>query len=348
MTRDYTSRNLRTGAKIATIQGMSENELNPTSESDQPSAPTTPDADLSASDDTLVMPEKVVEASDIPAEEPVAEAEAEIEPAPLIEALDQPDAESEAEPASEPEPETEVVVETQTVSEDWLPGSSDIDAALAAVASLSEIMPEREAEAEARADARQSAPTFVPEMPMPPLTTLKRGQLGSLVPALLLIALGAWLTITTTSGTPPNPLLVSAAVVGGLILTLLAEWLGTGRWSRGILFFALIVLFFTGVIAFSIQPQGIDLQRGYPLLIVAIGLALLLAGFLSRPVNARLIAPGALVILAGVVGMVITLGLIPSDLLTWAVPAAPVVLVIVLVLWLLPLIFRRRQPKIER
>ncbi len=325
---------------------MSENELTPTPESDEPIKP---DDDLSASDDTLVLPETVVETSAAPAEataaEPAAEATAD-PPAPLIEALDQPEAESASEPESEPD--AAVVVETQIVSEDWLPGSSDIDAALAAVASLSEIMPEREAEAEARADARQSAPTFVPEMSMPPLTTLKRGQLGSLVPALLLIALGAWLTITTTSGTPPNPLLVSAAVVGGLILTLLAEWLGTGRWSRGLLFFALIVLFFTGVIAFSIQPQGIDLQRGYPLLIAAIGLALLLVGLLARPVNARLIAPGALVILAGVIGMVITLGLIPSDLLTWAVPAAPVVLVIVLVLWLLPLIFHRRQPKIER
>ena len=123
----------------------------------------------------------------------------------------------------------------------------DIDAALAAVASLSEMMPEREAEAQARADSQQGTPTFVPEMPMPPLTTLKRGQLGSIVPALLLIGFGAWLTLTTTSGTPPDPLLVAGRDRRrDHAVTLLAQWIGTGRWSRGVLFFALLVLLVGG------------------------------------------------------------------------------------------------------
>ncbi|MFN8452244.1 MAG: hypothetical protein U0521_27520 [Anaerolineae bacterium] len=173
--------------------------------------------------------------------------------------------------------------EQSAATDDWMTG--DVDAALAAVASLSELMPEREAEAQARADSRQSAATFEPEMPMPPLTTLRRGQLGSVVPALLLIGFGAWLTLTTTGGAPPDAMLVAGVVIGGIVLTLLAQWLGTGRWSRGVVFFALLILLVTGVVVFSVQPGGIDLGRGYPLLAVAVGLAMVLAGFLARPVN---------------------------------------------------------------
>src|SRR5262249_39737355 len=156
----------------------------------------------------------------------------------------------------------------------------------------------------------------------------KRGQLGSIVPALLLIGFGGWLTLTTTSGLPPNPSLVALVVVGGIVLSLLAQWLGTGRWSRGALFFALLVLLIAGVVVFSLQPRGMDLLRGYPLLIVALGLAMVLAGLLARPVSGRLLAPGVLIVLAGVVGLTVTLGLLPTTLLSIATPLAPVMLVI--------------------
>ncbi|MEP7291885.1 MAG: hypothetical protein ABI835_08870 [Chloroflexota bacterium] len=225
--------------------------------------------------------------------------------------------------------------------DDWMMG--DIDVALAAVASLSEIMPEREAEAEARADAKKSAPTFVPAMQLPPLATLKRGRLGSLVPALLLIGLGAWLTLTTTAGTPPDPLLTAALVGGVIVVSLLAHWLGTGRWSRGLLFFALLALLVVGVIVFTMQPNAVEPKRAYPLLLVALGAAVGLAGLLARPFNPRLTLPGGLLVLAGAVGFTITLGLLPANLLTLAPPLAPAMLVVVLVLLLLPLVFRRRK-----
>lgn len=228
------------------------------------------------------------------------------------------------------------VTDNPLMGEDWSLG--DIDAALAAVASLSETVADAEAESH-----QQAEPTFVPEMSMPPLTTLKRGQLGSLVPALLLIGVGAWLTLTTTTGAPPSPLLVAGVVIGGLVLTLLAYWISSGRWSRGTLFFALVVLLVAGVIGFSLQPNGLNLTRAYPLLIVAVGLAVVLDGLLARPANARLIAPGALLVLAGVVGLTVTLNLIPPDVMTIAVPLAPVVLIVVVLLWLLPLVFRRRS-----
>lgn len=226
-------------------------------------------------------------------------------------------------------------------SDDWMVG--DIDAALAAVASLSEIMPQREAEAEARADARRSSPAFVPEMQIPPLVTLKRGRLGSLIPALLLIGIGAWLTLQTTGGTPSDPLLTAGVLGSAVVLSLLAQWLGSGRWSRGLLFFALLVLLLAGVVFLAFQPTGIDPQRGYPALIIAFGLAVVLAGLLARPVSVGVIIPGVLVIFGGVVGFAVTLGYIPADVLAAAVTVAPVVLVVVMVLLLLPLIFRRRR-----
>ncbi len=289
---------LRGGAKVATIHTMTENELLPESENDEPVGST--------------------------------------EPADQAEPLDDP-AES-----GEPEAEVSLVEEEIVVSDDGLIGQDwslgDIDAALAAVASLSELSSDAEVDLH-----EQAAPTFVPEMSMPPLTTLKRGQLGSLVPALLLIGLGAWLTLTTTTGAPPAPLVVAGAVIGGLVVTLLAYWISSGRWSRGALFFALVVLLVAGVIGFSLQPNGLNLTRAYPLLIVAVGLALVLDGLLARPANTRLIAPGALLVLAGVVGLTVTLDLIPANMMTIAAPLAPVVLIVVVVLWLLPLVFRRRS-----
>jgi hypothetical protein len=325
---------LRAGKKIATIQGMSENENDLTPESQAEPLPVEPspsDASLSPDDDTLLLAMEVDAA-------PVEEAQDDT----LILAMQADDdtliSEMEADAAVTDDEPAPVVTELPP-ADDWMLG--DIDAALAAVASLSEIMPEREAEAEVRADARRTAPTFVPEMPMPPLATLKRGQFGSLVPALLLIAFGAWLTLTTTAGTPPDPVLTLVIVAGGVIVALLAQWLGTGRWSRGLLFFALLALLIAGVIALALQPTGLDPLRAYPLLLVALGLAMGLAGLLARPFNARLTIPGALFIVAGVVGMAGTMNAVPANLLSAAALLAPVVLGIVVLLWLLPLIFRR-------
>lgn len=318
---------------------MSENDRTPETEDEQFLA------EIAAEDEAAAL------AAERAADEPVDSA-VEVEADATDEASDEPEAGAYVYESTTVETETrayayELVAEPEPYiyetppSEDWSPG--DIDAALAAVASLSDLMPEREAEAEARADARQSAPTFEPTMPMPPLMTLKRGQLGSVIPALLLIGLGAWLTLTTTSGTPPDPVLVAAVIVGGIALTLLAQWLGTGRWSRGVLFFALTIGLFAGVVAFAIQPGGVELGRSYPLLVSALGLAIVLTGFLARPLNMRLIAPGALLVLAGLTGLAITLGLLPNDWLALAEPLRPIVLVTALVLFLLPLVFRRRS-----
>ncbi|MBI1259044.1 MAG: hypothetical protein GC204_16360 [Chloroflexi bacterium] len=332
---------LRVSQKAAKISSMDENELNPEAET-----PESDDSFQPESDDTLVLPAADDDADTLILPKAADDHGAYVEAAPDDETLvDLPAdyGDNEAAPAeiNALDDSEDAPAAVSLPAEDWNLG--DIDAALAAVASLSEIMPEREADAEMRADARQGKPTFVPEMRMPPLVTLKRGQLGSLVPALLLIGFGAWLTLTTTTGASPDPLLVVAVIVGGIVLSLLAQWLGTGRWSRGALFFALLVLLAAGVIFFSLQPNGLDFQRGWPLLVVALGLAMGLAGLLARPLNGRLLVPGALTVLAGIVGLTMTLGLLPPDIIALTTPLRPIILVIVLILWLLPLLFRRRR-----
>lgn len=331
---------LRVREKIATILTMDENEKDLPPEAQAEPVPVEPPADdeLSTNDDTLILPTQATVYT-VDAEDDRLLSEMEVD-AVVVDAEDDVLlSEMEADAAVTDDEPAPVVTELPP-ADDWMVG--DIDAALAAVASLSEIMPEREAEAEIRADARRSAPAFVPGMAMPPLATLKRGQFGSLVPALLLIAFGAWLTLTTTAGTSPDPVLVLVIVAGGIIVTLLAQWLGTGRWSRGLFFFALLVLLVAGVIAFALQPTGLDVLRTYPLLLVSLGLAMGLAGLLARPFNARLTIPGGLFVVAGVVGMAVTMNAVPANLLSAAALLAPVVLGIVVLLWLLPLIFRRR------
>ena len=204
------------------------------------------------------------------------------------------------------------------------------------VASVSDVTAEREAAQEF------VLPTFEPALPMPPMTTLRRGHLGSLIPGLLLIGIGAWLTLTTTAGTPPDSLLVAAVAIGALVITLLAQWLGSGRWGRGYLFFAVAILVIAGLVAYSIQPGGISLVRGWPLLILGLGLAVVFSGLLARPANRQLLAPGILLIVAGLLGTIAINDVLPPRLMSTAVIWAPAVLVVLVVIWLLPLLFRRR------
>jgi hypothetical protein len=205
------------------------------------------------------------------------------------------------------------------------------------VSSVSDVMAQHEAERE------YVPPAFEPSLPMPPMMRLRRGQLGSLVPALLLIGIGAWLTLTTTAGTPPNSLLVAAVAVGAVVVTLLAQWISTGRWGRGYLFFALLILLVTGILAFSIQPGGLSLVRGWPLLIAALGVAVIVSSVLSRPSDQRLLPPGILLVTAGLLGVIVTSNVLPQRILAAVAPWGPAVLVVLAVIWLLPFVFRRRE-----
>jgi hypothetical protein len=113
--------------------------------------------------------------------------------------------------------------------EPFAPVEPDVDAALSALSSLNVLAADAPREAFAPQEVILSE-----ELPQPPLATLKRGTTPSVVPALLMIAAGVFLTFYLASGNPmPAPQHLAG---GGLILfgiSSLTWWLGTSRWARG-------------------------------------------------------------------------------------------------------------------
>lgn len=189
-----------------------------------------------------------------------------------------------------------------------------------------------------------SAPSlYTPALPMPPVQRLKRGSLPSVVPAVILIALGIWLMVQTTTDSPIDLRIVAIASIGGLLVTLLAAWLAWGRWSRGLLFTALLITGIGGVLTAGFVPGGLDLTRAYPLLIAAGGLAATLTALLGRPFDRRILTAGLITALAGAAGLLITNDFIPGDWIAAAARLWPIPVVLIAVIWLAPLLFRRRS-----
>lgn len=227
----------------------------------------------------------------------------------------------------------------------------DAEAALNALIAgqLAEPAPLPDAETTDRPAARKGLPAlyervdYQPALAMPGFDVWKPGSLGSVVAGLVLIALGAWLTLANTSGAPPAPWLVAAAVLGGITLSLLAHWLGGGRWNRGSLFFALLVLISAGIVLSAVQFDLIDLVRGWPLFVIGAGAAALISAAIGRPLDRRLVTVGILLVFAGLFALIMTNLIFPSSVIATAAAAAPVVLVVVVILWILPLVVRRRN-----
>jgi hypothetical protein len=194
------------------------------------------------------------------------------------------------------------------------PGA-DIDAALAAVASLS-VMSDRDADALARDNAAappEAAPrrTGRAAFPAPPLTPARRGTFGAIAAGLLLIIGGGWWTYLNLTGEPIDPRALALAVSGGVVIAALAAWLGGGRWARGLLFSALTLGGLTGLLALLALVPELDAALVYPLVLAVPGLACLLTALLGRPVTPRLLLPAAVLIAAAVTGIAYNAGLIP-------------------------------------
>jgi hypothetical protein len=226
---------------------------------------------------------------------------------------------------------------------DLLGDDMDIDAALAAVASLSDVAAEREATEDAEQEAARPAaelPVFL--LPTPPVVAMKRGTPASLVPALVLIVSGALLTLATTSGTEIPAVFIVFGALAAVALLMIGYWLTAGRWARGAFFLASLLTLSAGALYWLTQPGGAGVA-GMPLLIVATGLALILTALISRPRTNRAFLPGLLMVVGGAIGLGFTLGLLDSSLLGFATQYAWVIPIILLVLWVLPLIFRRRS-----
>lgn len=231
-------------------------------------------------------------------------------------------------------------------------GDLDVEAALAAVASLSDMLAEQEAaeqaraaqaEAEAQAAAERQARVEHPEQffPSPPLLAQRRGGLTSVVPGALLILVGAWLTFAFTT-TPPPPGWPAAALAGVAALTLLAHWWASGRWARGSLFAGLWLALSAGVvIALASAPEP-GLGRGWPLLLLAAGAAAMLAALLARPPARELLLPGLALAAAGLAGLAVTLGVLAAETVTAVGQFWPAALAVVAILLLLPALRRSR------
>lgn len=257
-----------------------------------------------------------------------------------------------APPAPEPEPSVDIATDSLPVT---VTDGLDIEAALAAVSTLSDVIAEQEAveqarvariEAEALAKAEHQARLEHPErfFAVPPLTGLKRGQLASVIPALWLIGLGAWLTFTlATTHTAPDPVWVGVVIALGIGLSLITRWLASHRWAHGSLFFGLLSLLWGGLFFYVNQPGAFGFAATWPLFVVACGLAMVLTRLLTPSAQSRLMLPGLILIMAGIAGAVITMGLLPDNLTFMAASLWPVALVIMVAIWVFPLVFRQRQ-----
>jgi hypothetical protein len=242
-----------------------------------------------------------------------------------------------------PEDEPFVVTDYAEPASDYdLLGSDvDIDAALAAVANLSDAAAEREMGENAAYDAQESVQAVPTLLPMPPSVTLRRGTPASLIPAALLIVSGAVLTIITTSGAEIPTQAVAFGALAAVALLMLGYWLSAQRWARGTFFFALLLLISAAAVYAMTQPDGLG-TRGLPLLVIGTGLSLLLTAVLARPVLRRALLPALLLILAGGVALGFSLGLLDARLTASLVQYAWSLPIILVVLWLLPVVFRRR------
>ncbi len=241
----------------------------------------------------------------------------------------------------------------EEVEQDDPYGSLDIEAALAAVSSLSDEQAHREAiEAAAAAAAADDELETEPETEIearplaslrePPPLVLRRGQPGSVIPALLLMGIGAWLTLALTSGATAltSPLLVSGVLGAVLVVILLAQWLASGRWTRGILFVALFALL---LFAALYEDLTAGLGLAVPLTLAAFGGALILTGLIGRPPDRRLLISGVLLAVGSLIAAIIARGLLPSTLLVGIAPYGWVVAAVLIVIWLLPVVFGRRS-----
>jgi hypothetical protein len=272
-----------------------------------------------------------------------------------------PETEPEITPETDPDEavvDEELLANEEIVDEIAVPEAEDtndahselgIDAALAAVASLSDVLSfETEPEPDVQTaeftavDVTPPAPIQQPQQRFfstPPPSTLSRGSMSSVVPALVLIGIGAWLTFALSTGTPPQPLLVAAVVLGGIALTLLSRWLSAGRWARGTLFMVSAMLL-SALVLGAIALTG-TLQF-YPLLFVALGIAFWISAQFARPRDLRLMFPGSVLVIGGLAGLLISSNVLGADFTNIAANVWFIPVIVLVIVWLLPLVRRGR------
>ncbi len=227
--------------------------------------------------------------------------------------------------------------------------SLDIEAALESVASLSDVIAEQEAqeaaeqaqiEEQERQQREAEAKRAAYYLPRPPLTSLERGQLSSVIPAILLMIVGAGLTLALTAedfSLEPGTLVLVA--MGGISALMLAQWVSSARWAGGALFGGLSLLF-TIVITVFLQSDGAD---GWPLFISGIGASALLSAFLAQPLNRKQPFLGVMLVIAGGLGYALNQGLIDFDFTDIAPILGVGVAAFIVILLIMPVFIRSQD-----
>lgn len=256
------------------------------------------------------------------------------------------DADMDVSPADDNDTDAEPTSD-DTDMDDYLADDLDIESALASVANLSAVITDT-TEMVQVGQAPKSAPKINPptfyesDFPHPPLLTLGRGQMPSVIPALALMAIGAGLTFLLISGAESvNMDMVGALAVGGICLLFLLIWLASGRWARGALFLALITATTAGII--TILPQTPLGASGIPLLLCGWGASVIVSGWLSPQKASQGLFVGVLLIVIGMTGFLFTSGLLPTEILNIFQQYGMIMIAVAGVLLFIPAIFKRRS-----
>lgn len=293
-----------------------------------------------AHESEVVLEDLLAEAAD--AAEDVLEAaeEDQIPEAADGQRIDDLDAEADEAPAIPDEALVEVEEAPDAAAFDPLAGM-EIDAALAAVASLDILARPEDAESDDYSRSAGSTPEeaeLVPPEPLvlPPLSRMQRGEASSVIPALLLIGLGGWLTFAlTTTGATLDPLLLLGGAGAVFGLALLGYWFSSARTAIGALFAGLLILVLGGAALLLAQPDLVLPGPTPPLIVLLLGLVLLLTGLFAPRELARLRFLGMLVVVSGLAAWAVGYDLIPADvqplLNLLVIPALLLILVILLV-----------------
>lgn len=189
---------------------------------------------------------------------------------------------------------------------------------------------------------RESLPAYDSSFPRPPVSVLHRGQLASVVPALLLIGIGSYLTfIVTTSDEPLQSSVVLSILVGGAGAMLLAHWISSARWAIGSFFSGILLLLVGATSAYLVLPNNLSMANGYPLLVTATGMAFVITDVFS-PSGRRIWLIGLILAIAGLAGVLTTTTLVNLNFISATGGLLPLALVLVIVLLIAPIISRRQ------
>ncbi|GAB5490762.1 MAG: hypothetical protein Phog2KO_09770 [Phototrophicaceae bacterium] len=185
-------------------------------------------------------------------------------------------------------------------------------------------------------------PQYETAFPHPPMSVLHRGQLASVIPALLLIGIGAYLTfVFTTSELTLNPLLIGSIGLSVLGVILIGQWLSSARWTIGSFFLGLSCLLLGLSSAYLSLPTNLTWINGYPLLIIAIGTAFVITDIVV-PSGRRIWLIGLILAIIGLSGLITTTALV-NIAMPFSGVLLPVAIGIMLILLIAPIFARRQQ-----